>query len=81
MHILLPCGYDNSVKRQRVGFSGRKGCGAWCGYDTPEPYGHPFRPLRPRIYKGVCYCPECWKLAHTTHMGQGVLMRPRFEDD
>lgn len=83
---ILQCGWSPEYERMRYGFSGRRGCGAWVYWEEycpelPEPWGDPLKPLPARIHKGTVYCPQCYRLSHTRHLGQGVMVRPVFEDE
>ena len=71
------CGYDPHRRLKRFG-----GCGVWVGWMNKEhPWGHPLIPMQPHFIQGIAWCGVCAKDFETRHMGFGVFVRPKTEDD
>lgn len=60
-----------------------KGCGVRVGF---QPFlghdaGSPFWHKRPQDYRPRPYCENCYKGFSVVHLGQGIFVRPRQEND
>ena len=74
------CGYQNVAGRPRLWKKGS--CGRWVGFHPLPLLGYlPITPQRPHFIRGIAWCGECAKGFKVKHLGQGVFVRPRTNDD